>query len=249
MKNIFKKHWQIVLGIFLVLLSMFLYFIHYLIFRDLHHIMIYFLGDIAFIPIEVLIVTLIIHKILSDLEKQAMLKKLNMVVGAFFSEVGNDLLKFLIDFDSDKIKLRDKMNIKLEWNKSNFNEALNCVKTYDVNIVVDPKKLKDIKSFLLSKREFLLRILENPNVLEHESFTNLLLAVFHFTEELDQRKNVEISSGKDLEHLGVDVKRVYKNLLVQWIDYMMYLSAEYPYLYSLGVRTNPYNLSSKAEVE
>jgi hypothetical protein len=249
MQNIFKKYWKIFLGISLILTSVVLYFIHYLIFKDFHHIMIYFVGDIAFIPIEVLIVTLIIHKILSDIEKQAMLKKLNMVVGAFFSEVGNDLLKYFVDFDSSKTKLQDKMKINLDWTNSNFNEALNYVKTYDVNIVVDAKKLKDIKLFLISKREFLLRILENPNVLEHESFTNLLLAVFHFTEELEQRKNVESSSGKDLEHLSLDVKRVYKNLLIQWLDYMMYLSKEYPYLYSLGVRTNPYNSSSKIELE
>jgi hypothetical protein len=33
--------------------------------------------------------------------------------------------------------------------------------------------------FLLEERDFLLRLLENPTLLEHESFTDLLRAVFH----------------------------------------------------------------------
>ena len=41
------------------------------------------------------------------------------------------------------------------------------------------------------KRDFLLRLLENPNLLEHDSFANLLLAVFHLTEELAQRRDLD----------------------------------------------------------
>ncbi len=74
-----KINWQIILGVTLVASSIALYSIHYFIFRDPHHIFIYMVGDIAFVPIEVLLVTLIIHRVLSDREKKAMLKKLNMV--------------------------------------------------------------------------------------------------------------------------------------------------------------------------
>jgi hypothetical protein len=61
------KHikWQVLFGISLILLSALWYFIHYLIFHDTHHIFIYMIGDIAFIPIEVLLVTLIIHQLLN----------------------------------------------------------------------------------------------------------------------------------------------------------------------------------------
>jgi len=70
-----KINWQIILGVTLVLSSIILYSIHYFIFRDPHHIFIYMVGDIAFVPIEVLLVTLIIHRVLSDRERKAMLKK------------------------------------------------------------------------------------------------------------------------------------------------------------------------------
>ncbi len=67
------KHarWHIILGISLVSLSVLFYSAHFLIFGDPHHIFIYLLGDIAFVPIEVLIVTMIIHKLLEEREKRS----------------------------------------------------------------------------------------------------------------------------------------------------------------------------------
>ncbi|MBM4034561.1 MAG: hypothetical protein FJ291_22685 [Planctomycetes bacterium] len=72
-----KLNWRVKLGIGLVLLSAALYLIHWLIYRDAKHIFIYLLGDIAFIPIDVLIVTLIIHALLVSREKRALLQNTN----------------------------------------------------------------------------------------------------------------------------------------------------------------------------
>ena len=80
-------NWQILLGISLIVLSAVLYLFHYAIFRDSHHIFIYLLSDIAFVPIEVLLVTLIIHRLLNAREKRAMMKKMNMVVGVFLARL------------------------------------------------------------------------------------------------------------------------------------------------------------------
>ena len=74
---------QILFGLVLILLSVFFYALHYAIFRDAHHIFIYLLGDIAFVFIEVLLVTVIIHHLLAEREKRAMLKKLNMVIEVY----------------------------------------------------------------------------------------------------------------------------------------------------------------------
>lgn len=79
------KHfkWQIILGVSLITLSAIFYLIHYFIFRDAHHIFIYLLGDIAFVFIEVLLVTMIIHEVLAMREKRLLLEKLNIVIGSF----------------------------------------------------------------------------------------------------------------------------------------------------------------------
>jgi hypothetical protein len=99
--------------------------------------------------------------------------------------------------------------------------------------------LPELRDFLVGKRDFLLRLLENPNLLEHESFTDLLRAVFHLLEELGSRRELEGLPSTDLAHLAGDIRRVYGQLLDQWLSYMRHLSDNYPYLYSLAVRTNP----------
>ena len=95
-KKIFN--WQVVLGVILIMLSASVYYIHFLIFRDARHIFIYLIGDIAFVFLEIFLVTLVVHGLLAHREKQALFRKMNMVIGAFFSEVGRELIKFLIVF-------------------------------------------------------------------------------------------------------------------------------------------------------
>jgi hypothetical protein len=97
--------WKFYFSLGLIGLSGLLYFLHFSIFQDAHHIFIYLLGDIAFVPIDILLVTLILHGILTRREKFSMLKKLNMVIGAFYSEVGTHLLTYFAKFDPESEKI------------------------------------------------------------------------------------------------------------------------------------------------
>jgi len=241
--------WQIVLIILLLFLSGILYYVHYLIFRDAHHIFIYLLGDIAFIPVEVLIVTLIIHQLLSSHEKRSMLKKLNMVVGAFFSEVGTELLRRLHDLENGSAVSSERFIVRKEWGERDFSSAKRSAKSNPFSIDVKRGDITGLKSFLVGKREFLLRLLENPNLLEHEEFTNLLWAVFHLTEELEKRGKFDGLPDTDYEHLAGDAKRVYGVLLAEWLDYMGHLKVNYPYLFSLALRTDPLDRNASVIVK
>jgi hypothetical protein len=237
------KHfnWQILLGLFLIILSVFFYLIHYLIFRDAHHIMIYLIGDIAFVFVEVLLVTLIIHQLLDQREKRSKLHKLNMVIGTFFSEVGTDLMKFFIEFDAHIDKIRKNLLVTDQWPGRQLLEVNKSLMTYDFRIESERGDLEKLKRFLIGKRDFLLRLLENPNVLEHETFTDLLWAVFHLAEELENRADVKKLSETDSRHISGDMKRAYVLLVSQWLIYMKHLKTNYPYLFSLAVRINPFD--------
>jgi hypothetical protein len=122
---------RIIFGLSLVLLSAIFYFIHYAVFRDAHHIFVYMIGDIAFVFIEVLLVTLIIRQLLSYREKQAMLTKLNMAIGAFFSEVGTKLLKIFSDFDHHSYKIRKNLIAESDWTDQKFAIVNTDLKNYD----------------------------------------------------------------------------------------------------------------------
>jgi hypothetical protein len=165
---------RVLLGLLLVLLSVFFYLLHYVIFRDAHHIFIYLVGDIAFVFIEVLLVTLIIHHLLGEREKRAMLRKLNMVIGAFFSEVGTDLLKFFNGFDRNAEQTSKHLIVGNEWSPEHFTQMQTVLGGHGYKIDSRAGDLKGLRELLVGKREFLLGLLENPNLLEHEDFTELL---------------------------------------------------------------------------
>jgi hypothetical protein len=241
-------NWQILLALALVALSIVLYVIHFAIFRDLHHIFIYLLGDIAFIPIEVLLVTLVIHQLLSRREKRAMLQKMNMVIGAFFTEVGTELLKKLSQLDSNVDTIRTQLVPTGNWSEQRFREASRPVKEYTSALECTREDLAELRDFLGEKEGFVLRLLENPNLLEHDTFTDLLWAVSHAAEELSYRKHLREIPDTDRAHLIGDVQRAYKLLIAEWFDYMRHLKNHYPYLYSLAVRTNPFDTEAQPEV-
>lgn len=143
-----KKAWYVALGVLAVGFSALLYYFHYLIFRDPHHIFIYMVGDLAFVGLEVLMVSVIVDQVI--------------------------------------------------------------------------------------------RLLENPMLLEHESFTDQLWAVFHLTDELAHRPGFDTLPKSDLDHLSGDMERIYGRLTREWVCYMRHLKDRYPYLFSLAVRLNPF---------
>jgi hypothetical protein len=228
------------LAIGFVALSAILYFVHYLIFQDVRHIFIYMLGDLAFLPLEVLLVVVIIERLLARREMQAKLEKLNMVVGAFFSELGNYLLEDLIKHFDNRQDIASHLNITENLTKKDFKKAADFA--YHLKVDVDCRNidLGRLKAFLAQKRTFLLTLLENPNLLEHDRFTDLLWAVTHLDEELEARTSLIGLPEKDLEHIAVDIQRMYDHLASEWLDYVQHLKSKYPFLFSLVLRTHPF---------
>lgn len=234
--------WTIKISIVLIVASALTYFVHYLIFRDVHHIFIYMLGDFGFLFLDVLLVVLLIERLLTQREKKMIMKKLNMVIGAFFSEVGLELLTLFSELVEDAPQLEKQLIIKASWSRKDFFKAIEKAKSFPFRVKFERRDLIPLREFLLSKREFLLRLLENPNLLEHESFTDLLWAVFHLTEELEFRgdKLAQIPDA-DYKHLCGDLRRVYSSLIQQWLLYTLHLKESYPFLFSLAQRVNPLN--------
>ena len=232
--------WPVRLGLALVCLSAVFYGLHYLIFRDAHHIFIYLLGDVAFVFIEVLLVTVILHRLLEDQSRRTMRRKLNMVIGTFFSEVGTPLLAWFAGLDAAVPPCASGLIISARWTGRDFTRAQARVRSGGMRIEIPPASdLSGLCEALLARRPFLLNLLANANLLEHQSFTNLLWAVFHLTEELSLRPRLTDLPDADRRHLAGDIERAYRCLIGEWLAYIRHLQEEYPYLFSLAVRANP----------
>ncbi len=237
--------WQFSVTLMLIGASVLTYVVQYLIFRNPRDIFFYMIQDLAFLFINVLLVILFIERLLAQREKRALLKKLNMAIGTFFSEVGLDLLKrFSVLVERAEV-LERQVEISPRWNKKEFAAAMAAARDFNYQVRVTPAQLAEIDGFLSSKRTFLLRLLENPNLLEHERFTDLLWAVFHASEELTFReKSFESLPKSDYDHLAGDLRRAYSQLVSEWIAYNSHLKESYPYLFSLTARVNPFNPQS-----
>jgi hypothetical protein len=244
-----SSNWRYSIGFILIVISVVLGTIHYWIFHDVKTEAFYLALDIVFVPIQVLLVTVIIEKMMSEREKLAMLNKLNMVIGAFYSEVGNELLKQLRQLSQNSQQLDEMLKITREWKDANFADAKKDAGNFQSDFRFKSIELSPLKELMIAKRSFMLGLLQNPNLLEHDKFTDLLWAVLHLSEELTARSDLNNLPSTDLEHIYGDINRAFGHLISEWLQYMKHLRDNYPYLYSLAIRTNPFNPEASVEIK
>lgn len=217
-------------------------------FHDSRNTAFYLLQDLAFVPVQVLLVMLILDKLLQKKEKESLLNKMNMMIGVFFNEVGTGLIAFFVETDKNMSRISDKMIIGNTWDSKLFEKSAELLKTHNPDISINPEILRRMKQYLMQHRDDMLRMLENPNLLEHDKFTDLLWAVFHLTDELHHRTSFDSLPATDINHLKGDISRAFKLVVIEWLAYMKHLKINYPYLFSIAVRTNPFNSDNKIEV-
>jgi hypothetical protein len=247
MKKIFG--WQFWFAFILIVLSVMAYELHYVLFHDARSIFFYLIMDIAFLFLNVLIVALIINRLLEYRAKQVILNHLNMAIGTFFSEIGMDIIKQCITFDQNTDAIREKLAHPSTWKEPDYNKIRMNIVKHESGIDSTAGDLEALKRLLVDKRSFLLSLLQNQNLLEHEAFTDMLWATFHVTDELAHRKTTSNLSEADYKHLAGDIKRMYQLILLCWVDYLKHLARDYPYLYSLAIRTNPFDGQASVELK
>lgn len=237
----------ILLGVLLVA-SLATYLFQIVTFQDPRNTAFYLLQDIAFLPLQVAIVTVVIGKILNHREKKERLKKTNMMLSTFFSEVGNDLLEQFHKLHTTPRELEAYLAVKENWDNRDFKMAALKIQTYHFQINCSASDLSYLKNYLAEKRHVIMLMLQNPNLLEHDTFTDLLFAVFHLTDELLCRSDLDDLPDPDLVHLNQDILRAFKALLLHWMHYMGHLQTDYPYLFSIELRKNPFRFLPKTNL-
>jgi len=168
-------------------------------------------------------------------------EKTNMLVGLFYTEIGTSLLSICSRLDPGKDELARLIvgeGGEVAPDPARITSALES-RTYSLDCrELDLASLRDT---LGGKLNLLTLLLQNPDLEEHSRFTDLLQALLHLWQELSHREVLCDLPQADAAHLSGDLNRVYSLLVMEWVVYLGNLRRQYPYLYSLAVRTNPFD--------
>ncbi len=176
-------------------------------------------------------------------------QKIDMMTGLFFSEMGNDLLKRFSRCDPEVSRLHALLRISPTWSARDFEQARKEISSQQLRIDGRHSDFPGLLTSLQQGADLLLRLLENPYIQEHETFTDLLRALFHLRDELLHRDDLAAQPDSDRKHLEGDVARVYNLLVYEWLHYVRYLKDNYEFLFSLAVRTNPFDPQASVVVK
>jgi hypothetical protein len=173
-------------------------------------------------------------------ERGLRIERSSALVGVFFSEIGNDLIKLFLSADPEVEHLCKDASIRDDWTEADFASLRARIEDHEYNIEYAKAPFAEIRDVLSTKTDTLLRLYENPTLLDEGPFTRLLRATLHLREELVLRQTLD-GPISDLSHLADDAGRVYELLSANWVQYVSLMRKTYPYLFSLALRNNPFD--------
>jgi len=231
---------NVFLAIILMVSSAIIYLIQNAIFHEPSQTLFYILQDMAFVPFQALIATLVIDGFLKIQEKRKKIKKINVVISTFFVDAGINIMMAMSRFNQNHNEACEIIKIE-EFIDNKGSIVKKALSKFEYHFYADPRKLEELASIMDKNKGFLLDLLENQNLLEHESFTDMLWAVFHVGDELKTRGDLKKLSSAEIDHISEDMIRAYTAIVMEWISYIIYLKDEYPFLYAIAIRKNPFH--------
>lgn len=235
-----EYRWYIVTVATLITASVLGYTIQVMVFHHKRDTFFYLLQDLAFLPVQVLLVTLVVNGWFQMREREELLRKTNVVVGTFFIEIGNLLLRYFSEFDVNIADMRKMADIQADWSNRDFISLKKRMDVHEYAIDCRSADIRELRRLLIGRREFILGLLANPGLIENTGFSELLWAISHLTQELELRQDFDNLPDTDYAHLAVDIRRAYILLVQEWVSYIRRLKDSYPYMYSLMVRADPF---------
>lgn len=239
--NKYKRE-TIMIGVGLIALSLFLHYLHYLTFNDLHHTLIFLFADIAFIPMDVFFTAFVIEKLLAKREKAHKMEKLSMIKGVFFSEFGSDLLEEFVKGDKNIENIAKVAIVNKDWGKDDFKELEKTIDNHDFSVDISKIDVDKVINILKLKKEMLISFIGNEALMEHEIFSELLMSLFHLLEEFNDRYYNLICDCCDGSHLEKDISVAYEQISKIWVRYMKHLKGDYPQLFIKAMLHNPFDI-------
>lgn len=222
------------------------YLVDYFIFKNLMDTISNIIQGIAFIPIQLLLNTILINWVVEKQEEIKNGKKINVIIGVFFSESGTIILSELVKYDKSLEEFKKNFGTIKCLGKECLEKFREELKDYNPEIEICSCELKKLNTLLDSHRKGLVELLTNSFLKEDEFFSEVLMELIHLNDELRLRYDEEMKEY-EINHIKDDLIEAYKVLGMQWCDYMIHLYDFYPQLFQLAAVNSPFDNKSKEE--
>ena len=220
--------------------SALLYAIHYLIFRDLHHLAIFGLHELAFVPLEVILVTLGLDQLVEKTHREEARSKVSIIETLYFNESGGTMLRYLTSFDPDAARLRELLQVTEDWHSSDFRQAIRQLKSYPFLLDLDRIDFFGLHYHLSQRHEYYRSMLENPALTQSDAFTEMIMKIYLLWEELDGRTNLYQLPEKDRSYLAELLHEIYRELTEYWLDNVYNHSIHNRFRLHRAIESNPF---------
>ncbi|MGL5615015.1 MAG: hypothetical protein ACRDD2_02125 [Sarcina sp.] len=237
-RNKYKEN--ILIGVVLISISLILFYLQCFIFDDLQHTLSLLFTNIAFIPMNIFFTAFVIENLIEKRNTHHKMEKLLMIKGVFFSEFGSELLEKFAKHDESVKKISDEAHINKNWSSQEFKQLNKTLDNHNFEVNIENLDLEKLSILINKKNNFLLSIITNPTLMEHESFSDMTIALFHLKEELQDIYINTDSICCDKEHIKQDIKVLYRLMAKSWASYMKHLKEEYPTLFVKAMTHNPF---------
>ncbi len=225
----FTKQMKLTIVI-LLLISICLYGIQIMIFRDPATTEFYLLQDLAFMPITIIIATIVVGEILNEKEKRERESNTRMLTSTFYTQVGASFMNMLIQASENEVEIRNILQKQVNTEKE-IKQMQEEVKQLNCQIHLTEDIYREVTHIVSENRMAILVLSSNPMILEQRSFTNLLWGMFHLEDEFRIRGAYHQLSQEDKAHIAEDLEKVLQLLLLNSIPNAKYLKDTYPHLY------------------
>lgn len=243
-----KKNKGFILNILaLSTLSVMLYLVHFIFFKELAATIATIITSLAFAPIQIIFDSLVIDKIMEIRENAKKAKKINMVIGSFYNVIGNDILAMLVKSDPDNPSIKLIAKVSKKCCEDDFFKLKNDLMEYDFKIDINQLNLDELKEILEMNNSFLIDLMISSVIDEDEEFSRMVMAIVHLRDEFATRSNNSALKEYEKLHIKSDVEKAYRLLSYQWVDYMKYLKEFYMQLFVKALIQSPFDDRSNWE--
>lgn len=225
----------------IVAITVCFYAIYYLLLHNKDDIITSIMDNIISVPFNVLITGILFDYILNRKTRKIEEEKIDMVIGIFYTEVGNELLKMMTKADECIELVRSDLLATYDWEEENYENAIKILDQMDYCVDIDKIDISEMK-LLLDKSTPLIIDLLSGNVLKNKiDFTEIVVSVFHLRCEFNERIIQDELEEYEKEHLIDDIEVAYKLLAKRWYQYIYILQKEHPQLFVKALINSPFD--------